>query len=170
MTTASNRSPALIIEAGLSDRNYYGDLWRYRELLALLAWRDVKVRYSQTFLGAAWALIQPIASVAIFTFVFGRLAKMPSGGEPYFIVVLVGQLAWQLFASSVNNTSGSLLGSSSLIAKVYFPRLVVPLSTMLVALVDFSILLGAYCGAAAWTGNLPGFKVLCLPLLILIVL
>ena len=104
-------STELIIEAGRSDRNYYRDLWRYRELLALLAWRDVKVRYSQTLLGAAWALVQPLASVAIFTFVFGRLAKMPSGTEPYFITVMVGQLAWQLFANSLSNSSGSLLAA-----------------------------------------------------------
>ena len=170
MRAPSAQPDELVIEAGRSDRNCYEALWRYRELLTLLAWRDVKVRYSQTILGAGWALIQPLTSVAIFTFVFGRLAKMPSGAEPYFVVVLVGQLAWQLFASAVNNTSGSLLGSSNLISKVYFPRLVVPLSTLLVALIDFGILLGAYTLTAFWTGYLPGLKVLCLPLLVLNVL
>ena len=151
-------STELIIEAGRSDRNYYRDLWRYRELLALLAWRDVKVRYSQTLLGAAWALVQPLASVTIFTFVFGRLAKMPSGTEPYFITVMVGQLAWQLFANSLSNSSGSLLAGANLISKVYFPRLVVPISSLLVALIDFAIVLGVYVLAALWTGTIPGLS------------
>jgi lipopolysaccharide transport system permease protein len=163
-------TPELIIESGRSDKNYYTDLWRYRELLALVAWRDVKVRYSQTLLGAAWALVQPLASVAIFTFVFGRLAKMPGGTEPYFITVMTGQMAWQLFANAFGNTSGSLLASSNLISKVYFPRLVVPLSTLMVALIDFAIVLGVYFCAAAWTGTLPSLKVLFLPLLVLNVL
>lgn len=163
-------STELIIEAGRSDRNYYRDLWRYRELLALLAWRDVKVRYSQTLLGAAWALVQPLASVAIFTFVFGRLAKMPSGTEPYFITVMVGQLAWQLFANSLSNSSGSLLAGANLISKVYFPRLVVPLSSLLVALIDFAIVLGVYVLAALWTGTIPGVSAIFLPFFILTVL
>lgn len=163
-------STELIIEAGRSDRNYYRDLWRYRELLALLAWRDVKVRYSQTLLGAAWALVQPLASVAIFTFVFGRLAKMPSGIEPYFITVMVGQLAWQLFANSLSNSSGSLLAGANLISKVYFPRLVVPLSSLLVALIDFTIVLGVYVLAALWTGTIPGLSAIFLPFFILTVL
>lgn len=171
MSAPTAPSSELIIEAGRSDRNYYQDLWRYRELLMLLAWRDVKVRYSQTLLGAAWALVQPLASVAIFTFVFGRLAKMPSSGaEPYFILVMTGQMAWQLFANAFGNTSGSLLGASNLISKVYFPRLVVPLSTLMVALIDFAIVLGVYFLAAAWTGTLPGLKVVFLPLLVLAVL
>ena len=163
-------STELIIEAGRSDRNYYRDLWRYRELLALLAWRDVKVRYSQTLLGAAWALVQPLASVAIFTFVFARLAKMPSGTEPYFITVMVGQLAWQLFANSLSNSSGSLLAGANLISKVYFPRLVVPLSSLLVALIDFAIVLGVYVLAALWTGTIPGVSAIFLPFFILTVL
>jgi lipopolysaccharide transport system permease protein len=170
MSPTAAQTPELIIEAGRTDRNYCRDLWRYRELLALLAWRDVKVRYSQTILGAAWALVQPLASVAIFTFVFGHLAKMPSGEEPYFMGVMAGQMAWQLFANAFGNTSGSLLGSSHLISKVYFPRLVVPLSTLLVALIDFTILLGVYALAAVATGTVPSLKVLYLPLLALTVL
>lgn len=124
MPSPSAPSYELVIEAGRTERTYWRDLWRYWELLAMLAWRDVKVRYSQTLLGAAWALVQPLASVAIFTFVFGRLAKMPAGNEPYFIVVMTGQMAWQLFANALGNTSGSLVGSAHLISKVYFSRLV----------------------------------------------
>jgi lipopolysaccharide transport system permease protein len=161
-------STVLVIEAGRTEANYWRDLWRYRELLGFLAWRDVKVRYQQTMLGVAWAVVQPLASVAIFTFVFGQLAKMPRGNEPYFVVVLAGQLAWQLFANTIGNTSGSLLGSAQLISKVYFPRLIVPLSTVLVALVDFSIVLVIYSAAAIWTGTLPGINVVWLPLFIVL--
>jgi lipopolysaccharide transport system permease protein len=145
------------------EAHYWRDLWRYRELLGFLAWRDVKVRYQQTFLGVAWAVVQPLTSVVIFWFVFGRLAKMPSGAEPYFIVVMVGQLAWQLFANTLGNTSGSLVGSAQLISKVYFPRLIVPLSSVLVAFIDFLFIFVIYAIAAVWTGTLPGIHALWLP-------
>jgi lipopolysaccharide transport system permease protein len=174
MNEDSTSSPSvphtLVIEAGRAQRHYWADLWRYRDLLGFLAWRDVKVRYQQTILGAAWAIVQPLASVAIFTFVFGRLAKMPSGGEPYFVVVMAGQLAWQLFANSLSNTSGSLVGNSHLIAKVYFPRLAVPLSTIAVALVDFLILLVLYAIAVMWTGTVPTINVVLLPVFITLAL
>jgi len=156
----------LVIEAGRTEAHYWRDLWRYRELLGFLAWRDVKVRYQQTVLGIAWAVVQPLASVAIFTFVFGQLAKMPKGNEPYFVVVMAGQLAWQLFANTIGNTSGSLLSSAQLISKVYFPRLLVPLSTVLVALVDFTIVLVIYAAVAIWTGTFPGPDVVWLPFFI----
>ena len=133
-------SAVTVLEPGRSAAHYWRDLWRHRELLGFLAWRDIKVRYQQTLLGVAWAVIQPLASVAIFSFVFGRLAKMPSGDEPYFIVVMSAQLAWQLFATTLGNASGSLVGNAHLIAKVYFPRLLVPLSTAAVALVDLMLL------------------------------
>lgn len=171
MSSPAGQPPQiLVIEAGRTERHYWADLWRYRELLGFLAWRDIKVRYQQTLLGAAWALVQPLASVAIFTFVFGRLAKMPGGNEPYFIVVMAGQLAWQLFANTLASTSGSLVGNSHLISKVYFPRLAVPLSTVAVALVDFAILLGLYAVALAWTGTVPTFRALLLPLFIVLTL
>ncbi len=171
MSSPAGQPPQiLVIEAGRTERHYWADLWRYRELLGFLAWRDIKVRYQQTLLGAAWALVQPLASVAIFTFVFGRLAKMPGGNEPYFIVVMAGQLAWQLFANTLSSASGSLVGNSHLISKVYFPRLAVPLSTVAVALVDFAILLGLYAVALAWTGTVPTFRALLLPLFIILAL
>jgi lipopolysaccharide transport system permease protein len=156
----------LVIEAGRTEAHYWRDLWHYRELLGFLAWRDVKVRYQQTLLGVGWAVLQPLASVAIFTFVFGQIAKMPKGNEPYFVIVLAGQLAWQLFANTIGNTSGSLMSSAQLISKVYFPRLLVPLSTVLVALVDFAIVLVIYIGVAIWTGTVPGAEVLWLPVFI----
>ena len=145
------------------ESHYWRDLWQYRELLGFLAWRDVKVRYQQTFLGVAWAVAQPLASIGVFWFVFGHLARMPSGTEPYFIVVMVGQLAWQLFANTLSNSSGSLVGSAQLISKVYFPRLVVPLSSVLVAFIDFLFVFAIYIVAAIVTGTLPGMKALLLP-------
>jgi len=165
--TASLTTPAaateLVLESGRLEAHYWRDLWRYRELLGFLAWRDVKVRYQQTVLGIGWAIVQPLTSVVIFWFVFGRLAKMPSGGEPYFIVVMVGQLAWQLFANTLGNTSASLLSSAQLISKVYFPRLIVPLSTVLVALIDFMFVFAIYVIAAVWSRTLPGIHALWLP-------
>jgi len=162
--------PELIIEASRTEAHYWRDLWRYRELLGFLAWRDIKVRYQQTVLGAAWALIQPVATIAIFTFVFGRLAKMPSGGVPYVLLVMVGQLAWQLFANAFGGASGSLVGSAHLISKIYFPRLIIPLSTLAVALVDFCIVLALFAGMSAWFGNLPTWRALLLPAFILLAL
>lgn len=162
------QSAVLVIEAGRTEGHYWRDIWRYRELLGFLAWRDVKVRYQQTLLGVAWAVVQPLASVAIFTFVFGQLAKMPKGNEPYFVIVLAGQLAWQLFANTIGNTSVSLLGNAQLISKVYFPRLLVPLSTVLVALIDFLIVLVIYAAVAVWTRTLPGAEVVWLPFFIIL--
>lgn len=170
MSSSASQPQTLVIEAGRTERHYWADLWRYRELLGFLAWRDIKVRYQQTILGVAWALVQPIASVAIFTFVFGRLAKMPAGNEPYFIVVMSGQLAWQLFANTLGNTSGSLVGNAHLISKIYFPRLAVPLSTVAVALVDFAILLGLFTIAMTWTGTVPTFRIVLLPFFIILTL
>ncbi len=173
MATFANTSleaPELVLEAGRMERHYWRDLWRYRELLGFLAWRDIKVRYQQTLLGAAWALVQPLASVVIFTFVFGRLAKMPSGNEPYFIVVMAGQLGWQLFANTLGNVSASMVGNAHLISKIYFPRLTVPLASVAVALVDFVILLVLFAASLAWTGVMPTLRVVFLPLFILLTL
>jgi lipopolysaccharide transport system permease protein len=116
-----------------------GDLWRYRELLLLLTWRDIKVRYAQTVLGATWAIIQPILTMVIFSVIFGQLAKLPSDGVPYPIFTYTALLPWQLFAFSLTNSSNSLVGSQSLISKVYFPRLVIPIASVLPALIDFAI-------------------------------
>ena len=115
------------------------DLWRYRELLLLLTWRDIKVRYAQTVLGAAWAIIQPLLTMVIFSVIFGQLAKLPSDGIPYPIFTYTALLPWQLFAFSLTNSSNSLVGSQSLISKVYFPRLIIPIASVLPALVDFAV-------------------------------
>lgn len=160
----------ILIEAGRTERTYWRDLWRYRELLGFLAWRDIKVRYKQAVLGAAWALIQPIITTIVFTFVFGRLAGMPSGGLPYPLLVLAGLLPWQLFSAALSGASGSLVGNSHLISKVYFPRLVVPLSALGVALIDFAIVLVLFLALQLWFGYIPTWRWLVLPVFVLLAL
>ena len=155
--------PELVIEAGRTERHYWRDLWRYRELLGFLAWRDIAVRYKQTVLGAAWALIQPAVTQAIFTFIFGHLAKMPSGPVPYPLLVMAGLLPWQLFSNALTGASNSLVSNSNLIAKIYFPRLLMPLAALSVALVDFGIVLGLYFVLACWWHFLPDWRLLFLP-------
>jgi lipopolysaccharide transport system permease protein len=163
-------STELVLEAGRSDAHYWRDLWRYRELMGFLAWRDIKVRYKQAVLGAGWALIQPVVTTAIFTFVFGRLAAMPSGDVPYSLLVLAGLLPWQLFANALNSASGSVVGNSHLISKVYFPRLVVPVASIAVALVDFLLVLVLFALLSLWWGIQPGWQWLVLPLFVLLAL
>jgi lipopolysaccharide transport system permease protein len=156
--------PETTLEPGRSDANYWRDLWRYRELLGFLAWRDIKVRYKQAVLGAGWALIQPLVTMTIFTFVFGRLAGMPDGGVPYPLLVLAGLLPWQLFSSALSGSSNSVVSNSHLISKVYFPRLIVPISSLGVALIDFFIVLALFIVVALWFGAPPTWHWFLLPL------
>jgi len=132
-----------------------GDLWTYRELLFFLVWRDVKVRYSQTALGAAWAVLQPLLAMLVFTLLFGRLAKLPSDNIPYPLFVYVALLPWQLFAFALTESTNSLVTNQHLIRKVYFPRLIVPLSSVLVGLVDFALSLVVLAGMMIWYGFRP---------------
>src|SRR5262245_3483946 len=134
-----NLAPELIIEPGRAERHYYWrDLWRYRELFQVLAWRDVSVRYRQTVIGAAWALIRPFLTMVVFTVIFGKLADLPSEGTaPYAIMVFAGMLPWAFFSSVLSDASNSILGGANLIGKVYFPRLILPVASVGVALVDF---------------------------------
>ena len=130
----------LIIEAGRTERHYWRDLWRFRELFYFLAWRDVLVRYKQTVIGIAWTVIRPLLTMVVFTIIFGKLAKLPSPpGVPYPILVFTAMLPWQFFASSLTECSSSLISNANLISKVYFPRLIVPTSAVIVSLVDFLI-------------------------------
>ena len=163
----SSSSDILVIEAGRAEKHYWRDLWRYRELLGFLAWRDIKVRYKQAALGFAWAVIQPAIQTMLLTFVFGKLAKMPAGNLPYPLLVLAGLLPWQLFSSAFSGAGNSLVGNAHLISKVYFPRLIVPLSALAVALVDIGILLALSAPFAFFAGVLPTWRLLLLPLLIL---
>ena len=161
---SSTPTPELILEAGRSSRHYWSDLWRYRELMGLLAWRDIRVRYSLAAGASAWADCNPGVRPFGLTFVFGKLAKMPDGGLPYPLIVLTGLLPWQLFTSAFNGAGGSLVGNAHLVSKIYFPRLVVPLSALAVALVDFAIMLVLTLAVMAAYGIHPGWQLLALPL------
>lgn len=157
-------APLLVIEPGRAERQYWRDCWRYRELFAVLAWRDVAVRYKQTVIGLAWVLLQPMATMLVFTLVFGRVAGMPTdGAAPYALLVLAGLLPWQLFATALTGASQSLVGNANLISKVYFPRLIVPASAVVVALVDFLVSLVILAAVMAWYGYVPDWRILALP-------
>ncbi len=133
-------SYVVVIEPGQQERNYWRDLWRYRELFYVLAWRDIAVRYKQTAIGAAWALIRPFLTMVIFTVIFGRIAKLPSDGSaPYPLMVFAGMLPWTFFSTGLSDASNSLIGNANLITKVYFPRLIVPTATVVVAFADFLV-------------------------------
>jgi lipopolysaccharide transport system permease protein len=131
----------LVIEPGQTEKNYWKDIWRYRELFYILSWRDIKVRYKQTVIGAAWGIIRPLLTMLIFTFVFGKVASLASGSSttPYAIIVFAGLLPWQFFSNALSEASNSLLGNANLISKVYFPRMIVPASSVITSLVDFAI-------------------------------
>lgn len=146
------------------------DLWAYRELIYFLIWRDVKVRYKQTVLGAGWALIQPLFTMLIFTFFFGRLAKVPSDGIPYPLFAFSALVPWGLFSHGLNQASNCLVGNSSLIKKVYFPRLAIPIAKVLAGLVDFGLALMLLFAMTLYYGVHPQLKMLCLPLFVLLVL
>lgn len=154
----------LILEPGRAARHYWRDLWAYRELFAILAWRDVAVRYKQTVIGVAWAVVRPFLTMIVFTVVFSRLAKLPSGSEaPYPLMVFAGTLPWFLFSTILGEASNSLVGNSNLIGKVYFPRLVIPSSSAVVALIDFAINLALLLGLMAWYSFAPSWHVIFLP-------
>lgn len=158
----------LIIEAGRTEKQYWQDLWRYRELFYFLAWRDILVRYKQTAIGVAWALVQPFLTMIVFTIIFGRVAKLPSDGVPYPILVFAGMLPWQFFANSLSACSNSLMSNANLISKVYFPRLVVPSSAVVVSFVDFMISGIILLGLMAWYNFVPSWRILMLPIFIVI--
>jgi len=152
----------LTIEAGKAEQHYWADLWRYRELFYFLAWRDILVRYKQTVVGVLWAVLRPILTTAVFVFVFGRLAKMPSEGVPYPVLVFAAMLPWQFFASALTEASNSLVSNANMISKIYFPRLIVPASAIIVALTDFFISLGILAVLMLWYGVAPGWHLLLL--------
>lgn len=159
----------LVLEAGRAERNYWRDIWAYRELFAMLAWRDVAVRYKQTVIGVAWALLRPFLTMVVFTVVFGHLAKLPSdGAAPYPILVFAGMLPWFLFSSVLSEASGSVVGNSHLVGKVYFPRIIIPTSSAVVALVDFAINLVLLVALMAWFGFAPNWRFVLLPAFILL--
>jgi lipopolysaccharide transport system permease protein len=158
----------LIIEAGRTEQQYWRDLWKYRELFYFLAWRDILVRYKQTAIGIAWALIRPFLTMVVFTVVFGNLAKLPSQGAPYPILVFSAMLPWQFFASALSECSNSLVNNANLLAKVYFPRLIVPTSSVIVSFVDFMVSGMILLALMAWYKFVPSWRILTLPLFITI--
>jgi lipopolysaccharide transport system permease protein len=155
----------LVIEPGRSAARYWSDLWRYRELLSFLAWRDIAVRYKQTAIGVLWAVIRPALTLLVFV-LFRRLAGLRQDGGSDVLLVLAAVLPWQFFASAVAEASTSLIGNTSLIAKVYFPRLIVPLAAVVTALVDFAITLVMLAVVMLWYRVMPDARILALPLLI----
>jgi lipopolysaccharide transport system permease protein len=153
-----------IIEAGRAERHYWRDLWQYRELFRVLAWRDVAVRYKQTVIGAAWALIRPFLTMVVFTLIFGKLANLPSEGTaPYPIMVFAGLLPWTLFSSALGDSSNSIVGSAHLISKVYFPRLIVPVAVAAVTFVDFLINFIMLVMLMIWYSFVPSWQIVLLP-------
>lgn len=161
----------VILEAGRADRQYWQDLWRYRELLLILAWRDVSVRYKQTTVGIAWAFIRPFLTTVVFTVVFGHIAKVqPDNNVPYALLVIGGLLPWTLFAAVLGDASNSVISNANLISKVYFPRLIVPLATVLVAVIDFAVSLSILAILMLWYGFMPGWQILLLPVFVLLAL
>jgi lipopolysaccharide transport system permease protein len=154
----------LLIEPGRTEKNYWGDLWRYRELFYTLAWRDICVRYKQTAIGVTWAVLRPFLAMVIFTVVFGRIAKMPSNGIPYPVLVFAAMLPWQFFANSLSEASISLVGNTHLISKVYFPRLIIPAGAVITSFVDLMISAALLGVLMIWFRFMPDWRLLTLPL------
>lgn len=157
-----------IIENGRQEREYWLDMWRYRELFYVLAWRDLAVRYKQTIVGAAWAFIRPFLTMLVFTIIFSRIAKLPSDGvTPYPLMVFVGTLPWTFFSTGLADASLSLIGNSNLVSKVYFPRMILPTSSVVVAFVDFMVAFMILIGMMAWYRFLPSWHIVALPIVLL---
>jgi lipopolysaccharide transport system permease protein len=154
----------LVLKAGRAEQHYWRDLWAYRELFAILAWRDVAVRYKQTLVGLAWAVVRPFITMLAFTVVFGRIANLPNETPaPYAILVFVGMLPWFLFSTILTEASASILGNANLIGKIYFPRIIIPASSAVVALVDFGINVAILFALMLWYGLVPSWRIVLLP-------
>lgn len=161
--------PELIIEPGRTEKNYWRDIWLYRELFYILSWRDIKVRYKQTVIGAAWSILRPLLTMIIFTVIFGRVAKLPTEGTaPYAIMVYAAMLPWQFFANALAEASNSLVGNTNLITKIYFPRMIIPASSVIVSLVDFAISFVLMLVLFLWYRFLPSIHIILLPLFIIL--
>lgn len=158
----------IVIEAGATERHYWRDLWRYRELFFFLAWRDILVRYKQTVIGIAWALLRPLLTMLVFTLIFSKLAKLPSEGVPYPILVFAALLPWQFFSNALTGAGESLVSNASMISKVYFPRLIVPTSSVIVSFVDLLISGVILVGLMVWYGFVPSWRMFTLPFFVLI--
>jgi lipopolysaccharide transport system permease protein len=158
----------LVIEPGRAERQYWTDLWRYRELFFFLSWRDILVRYKQTVIGVAWSILRPFMTMLAFVMVFHKVAKLESGDTPYAILVFVALLPWQLFSNALSESSNSLIGNANLISKVYFPRMIVPVSSIVVALIDFIFSFVILLFIMAYYGYLPTYRIVFFPFFLLI--
>jgi lipopolysaccharide transport system permease protein len=158
------QTDVLVLEPGRAERHYWRDLWVYRELFVILAWRDVAVRYKQTVIGVVWAIVRPFLTMVVFTIVFGRLAGLPSeNAAPYAVMVFAGMLPWFLFSSILTEASSSIVGNANLIGKVYFPRIIIPASSAVTALVDFGINFVMLAALMTWYAFVPSWRLLLLP-------
>lgn len=159
----------LLIEPGRSEKNYWRDLWRFRDLFYILTWRDIKVRYKQTVIGIAWSIIKPLLTMLVFTIIFSKVANLPSEGNvPYSIMVFAGLLPWQFFSNALTESSNSLIGNASLISKVYFPRLIIPASSVITSFVDFFISFIIMIGLMIYYQFMPSWQIMFLPIFIII--
>ena len=159
--------PTLTIEAGKLERQYFSDLWRFRELFLFLSWRDILVRYKQTVIGILWTVLRPFLTMAVFVFIFGKLGRFPSeGGAPYPIMVFAGMLPWQFFATSFSESSSSLLANSNMISKIYFPRIILPFSSIVTSFVDLLFSFAVLIILMVWYGYAPSVRIVTLPLFI----
>jgi lipopolysaccharide transport system permease protein len=158
----------LVLAAGEADQRFWRDLWHYRDLLIFLAWRDIAVRYRQTIAGVAWALLQPAMTMILFTIIFGRLAHMDGGGMPYPLLVLAGLIPWQLFSAALTGSGDSLVANAGLISKVYFPRIIIPMAAVSVAIVNALVALGLLAVLMPCYGVWPTWRLVALPLLLML--
>jgi len=156
----------LIIEPHKNVKHYWKELWFYRELFYFFAWRDVKVQYKQTIIGVLWAVLRPLLTMVVFTVIFSKIAKLPSSGVPYPILVFSAMLPWQLFASSLSQSSSSIIDNANMITKIYFPRIIIPSSAVLVSFVDFTISFSILLLLMLVYGYYPDYKILMLPLFV----
>jgi len=161
---------AIVLESGRAAKDYWSDFWRNRELLIFLVWRDLLVRYKQTVVGTSWVLIRPFLTMLVFTFVFGKVANLAKGDVPYSLVVFTGLLPWFFFSSALSECSNSLVGNAHLISKIYFPRLIVPVASITVSIVDFLITFFLLFLVMAWHRFMPGWHLVFVPLFILLVI
>ena len=163
------KEDTLIIEAGRTEKHYWSDLWRYRELFYILSWRDIAVRYKQTIIGVLWAILRPLLTMIVFTVIFGKLAKLPSDGNaPYAIMVYAAMLPWQFFSSSVSDSSNSLISNTQLITKVYFPRIIIPISSVVTSFIDFLVSFVILVFLMAYFRFTPSWNILFLPVFLMI--
>ena len=158
----------LVIEAGKSEKHYWADLWRYRELFYFLSWRDILVRYKQTVIGIAWSVIRPLLTMLVFTIIFGRIAKLPSDNAPYPILVFTALLPWQFFSTALSEASNSLISNQNMISKIYFPRIIIPSSTIIVSLTDFGISFILLAITMVIYRFVPSWKIVFIPLFLLL--